>query len=77
MSDKIEVTFDCKNCGAKPAVLVLPENPTDDDIAKCEVCGIEFGRYGDVKAQARELAAKEADRLLQASMKGLKGWKVK
>lgn len=77
MSEKIEVTFNCKECGSKPAVLALPDNPTDDDIAKCESCGIEFGRYGDVKAQAKKLATDEASRLLLNSVRGQKGWKLK
>jgi transcription elongation factor Elf1 len=41
MSDEISITFTCKSCGADPATLTLPDDHTDDDIAKCKACGAE------------------------------------
>ena len=50
--DRISVTFQCNSCGANPASLMLPDDYTDNSVASCKDCGIEFGRYGDVKAKA-------------------------
>ena len=55
--DGIEVTFECQYCGG--TVLALPEDYTDDSIASCNSCGIEIGRWGDVKAEARKRALAE------------------
>lgn len=77
MSDEISVTFECKTCGAKPAVLEVPDDHTDDSTVKCKACGQEFGRYGDVKAKAREMAAEEVRAMVKDTFKGLKGWKMK
>lgn len=77
MSDKINITFECKNCGASPATLELPDDYTDDDIAKCKSCGFEFGRYGDIKAEAMRAAKAEVSGMVKNAFKGLKGWKIK
>lgn len=77
MSDDVEVTFSCGNCGANPTRLVLPDDPTDDDIAKYETCGFEFGRYGDVKAKALDITKSHVEATFKDAFKGLKGWKVK
>jgi len=55
----------------------LPDSHTDDDIAKCKECGFEFGRYGDIKAEAMEAAKSEATDCIKDVFKGMKGWKVK
>ncbi|HUQ12036.1 MAG TPA: hypothetical protein VM146_17095 [Steroidobacteraceae bacterium] len=49
-TDRVEVKFTCKKCGG--TVLELPDNHTDDSIAKCKSCGVEFGRWRDIKAKA-------------------------
>jgi len=77
MSDQINVTFECKNCGAKPATLELPDNYTDSDIAKCKKCGFEFGPYGKIKAKAMEDAKAELSKMFKGAFKGSKGFKVK
>lgn len=77
MSDQITVTFECRNCGASPATLKLPDNHTDDDIARCEGCDFEFGRYGDIKAEATEAAKAEVTDRIKDAFKGMKGWKIK
>lgn len=77
MSDNINITFKCENCGADPATLVGPDNTTDDDIVKCKGCGFEFGRFGDVKTKARDAAVSEVEGMMKDAFKGLKGWKMK
>ena len=77
MSDQLTVTFECKNCGANPATLELPDNHTDNDIAKCKGCGFEFGTYGDIKAKAMDAAKAEVTGMLKDVFKGKKGWNVK
>ena len=77
MSDQINVTFECKNCGAKPATLEFPDDFTDDDIAKCKSCGFEFGPYGEIKAEAMDMAKAEVSAMVKDAFKGLKGFKIK
>jgi transcription elongation factor Elf1 len=77
MSDRIDVTFTCLSCGARSAVLELPDNPTDYDIAKCKSCGVEVGRYGDIKAEAVRRVNAEVTSKLRKAFKGVKGWKIK
>ncbi|WP_299649363.1 hypothetical protein [uncultured Tateyamaria sp.] len=77
MSDQINITFECKNCGAKPATLELPDDHTDNDIAKCKGCGFEFGPYGEIKVKAMEMAKAEVSGMVKAAFKGLKGFKIK
>ena len=48
----VTVKFECKKCGGHR--LLLPDEPTDDSIAKCEQCGNELGRWGDIKAVAHQ-----------------------
>ncbi len=73
--DKLNVTFECPKCGG--SVLELPDNHTDDSIAKCKGCGVSFGRWGDIKAQATLLAKEHVRDSFKSAFKGLKGWKVK
>ena len=73
--DKLSVTFECPKCGG--TILELPDDHTDDSIATCKGCGVSFGRWGDIKAQATKLAKGHAIDQLKATFKGLKGWKVK
>ncbi|VCU58252.1 hypothetical protein EPIB1_1150 [Tritonibacter mobilis] len=77
MSDEIKFTFSCKSCGVDPATLELPDDYTDDDIAKCKACGTEFGRYGDIKAKMMDMAREEISAKFRDAFKGLKGWDVK
>lgn len=76
MSDDIDfnVTFECEKCGG--TVIELPDDYTDASIAKCKACGQEFGTWGDVQAQARDLAAGQIRDAFGGAFKGLKGWKV-
>jgi len=75
MADEISISFHCKECGG--TILELPDDYTDDSIAKCKACGQEFGTWGEVQAKAMEAAADEMRRKLASSFKGLKGWKIK
>lgn len=77
MSDQLKFTFSCKACGADPATLELPDDYTDDSIAKCKACGTEFGRFGEVKAKAMDAAKARVTDQVRDAFKGLKGWKMK
>ena len=74
-TDHLNVTFECKQCGG--TILELPDDPTDESIVKCKSCGIEFGRWGDIKAKARDLGADHLRGMVRDTFKGLKGWKMK
>ncbi|MNT87690.1 hypothetical protein D3C72_2281390 [compost metagenome] len=73
--DHIKVTFTCKTCGG--TILSLPDDHTDDSIASCKACGQEFGRFGDIKAKAREAALADMQGRIRDIFKGRKGWKLK
>lgn len=77
MSDAghLDATFKCLVCGG--AILELPDDYTDDSIAKCESCGERFGRYGDIKAKAMDLAKKKVVADFRNAFKGMKGSKFK
>ena len=77
ISDQIKLTFSCGACGVDPATLELSDDYTDDSIAKCKACGVEFGRYGDIKAKSMGMAKAEVSKMFRDAFKGLKGWKVK
>ena len=47
---KLSLTVVCKNCGANPAVINLPDDHTDDSIAVCKSCRFPFGTVGGIKA---------------------------
>jgi hypothetical protein len=74
-TDKVQVKFTCKECGG--TVIELPDNHTDDSIAKCKGCGIEFGRWGDIKAKSVGLVKQQVIADFKNAFKGKKGWKVK
>lgn len=73
----IDVTFTCKACGKKLTELSLPDNPTDDSIAVCNACGVEVGRYGDIKAHAQQAVVERMQSQLRQAFKGAKGFKIK
>jgi hypothetical protein len=73
--DEVSITFECTACGGK--VLSLPDDPTDDSIATCKACGVEFGPYGAIKKRAMEMVKQEVSKRFQSAFKGLKGWTVK
>lgn len=76
MSDgTITTTFRCLSCN-NPTELSLPEDYTDDSIAKCKHCGNEFGRLGDIKEAARRGSVEKAQELIRDTFSGLKGWNV-
>ena len=77
MTDQIKITFTCISCGASPASLVLPDDYTDDDIAKCKDCGAVFGRYGDIEAEAMNRASRIVDDMIDNAISGIKGWTEK
>jgi predicted RNA-binding Zn-ribbon protein involved in translation (DUF1610 family) len=72
---EIVIKFECPKCG--PTVLELPDDPTDQDHAKCKKCGADFGPYGKIKKDAMKAAKAEMQAALRKSFKGLKGWKLK
>jgi hypothetical protein len=41
----------CRKCGG--TVLSLPDNARDSSMSTCNSCGVEIGKYGDVKAACR------------------------
>lgn len=43
----INYEFFCEECGGY--LMEVPDNPSDDDIARCTACGHQFGRYADVR----------------------------
>lgn len=77
-STTVTVKIECKKCGGQR--LILPDDPTDDGIVKCEKCGNELGRWGDIKATAhqriRDEVAGQFRSMLKESFKGLKFIKV-
>ncbi|GAA6196664.1 hypothetical protein NBRC116598_21080 [Pseudophaeobacter arcticus] len=76
-SDYINFSITCPSCGLKSSEIKLPDNPTDDSIARCKGCDIEFGRYGDIKAEAMKLAKDELSGMFKDTFKGMKGWDIK
>jgi len=73
--DQITIKFECLKCGG--TVLERPDDYTDDSIAKCKSCGQEFGRFGDVKAKAMDVAKAEVRAHFKNPFKGLKSRKMK
>jgi hypothetical protein len=41
-------TIECQAC-YEADIVELPNNPTDDSIARCRACGTDLGRWGDMK----------------------------
>lgn len=68
--DTITATFKCKECGG--TVLELPDNYTDDSIARCKSCGQGFGTWGDIKAKALDGARKHVTGIARDIFKGRK-----
>jgi len=65
MSDHFTAKFECMKCGG--TLLVLPDNATDDSIAKCKSCGQSFGRYGDIKTKVMDMAKSEVANLAKSA----------
>ena len=59
-SDKI--TFKCTAC-EHPVSIDDDNPPGDNDMLKCFGCGIELGRYAELKGKLIELAKAEVDRV--------------
>ncbi|TWI29735.1 hypothetical protein IQ24_03552 [Paracoccus sulfuroxidans] len=73
MSDNINVTFKCLSCGTDPISLTTDDDvATDDSLVRCKSCGQEFGRYGDVKAKAKEIAAEKLRGMVRDTFKNIK-----
>ena len=63
----VPITFECQKCGGKK--LELPDDPTDDSIAKCTSCGAEFGRWGDIREAAANAVGEAAVKSMRKSLK--------
>lgn len=63
----VPVTFECKKCSGKK--IELPDNPNDESIAKCASCGVEFGRWGDIRKAARDKVSEEFKKGLRRFIK--------
>lgn len=62
MPDQITVTLKCLVCSADPITLITTDATlTGDSFVRCKGCGHEFGRYLDMKSEARRLAAEFRD----------------
>ena len=74
-SYQIPVTLQCKKCGDN--MLSLPDNPTDDSIVTCKSCGVEVGRWGDIKTGAKntvkEKVTESIKDIFRDAFKGSKG----
>jgi hypothetical protein len=73
-TDTVTVTFTCTNCGG--TLLELPDNYTDNSRAKCKSCGIDVGRYGDIKARAMAAVKAKVTEDFRQIFKDKKRWKV-
>jgi predicted nucleic acid-binding Zn ribbon protein len=69
MSDSVTVKFSCKKCGG---AVVIPDDHTDDSIAICKECGLDIGRWGDIKAQGMEAAKADVLKRAKDIFKGFK-----
>ena len=71
----VSVTFKCKKCGGN--VLDVPDHPTDDSIVICKSCGVEVGRWGDIKTGAtnavKEKVTESIKDAFRDALKGSKG----
>lgn len=67
---EIVIDFTCPKCG--PTKLQLPENPTDDDNAKCATCGEDFGPYGEIKSRSKQAVKADVRKILKKTVKGIK-----
>lgn len=72
---RIEVKFQCRKCGG--TVIELPDNYNDMSIAACKKCGAEFGEWGEIKKDAKDLMMGHVQEKFREAFKGLKGWKLK
>jgi transcription elongation factor Elf1 len=70
--DQITATFTCPKCG--PTSLHLPDEYTDDSIASCNICGQEFGRYGDIKEKVIDMAKAEVDKIVESALGAKPKW---
>jgi len=74
-SQNVSVTMKCLKCGSDK--LVLPDNPTDDSIVTCKSCGVEVGRWGDIKTGAKntvkEKVTESIKDIFRDAFKGSKG----
>lgn len=58
------IPFRCSKCGGSR--MVFPnDSPKDDDIISCAGCGVEIGRYADVRTAAIEAGKAEINKLLE------------
>lgn len=56
---KLSLTVICKNCGADPATLNLPDEHTNESIVVCKSCRFPFGPLGELKAYFASNARRE------------------
>ena len=62
----IPVELRCGKCGSK--ALVAKPDLTDDSAVTCTACGVEIGRWGDVRKQALESSAEQLKKHLKDSL---------
>lgn len=74
---KIQIQIGCPSCGLNPTVMELPDDHTDDSIAKCKGCGADLGRFGDIKEAAIKLARENLVDSVRKRLKGSKGFSIK
>jgi len=71
----VTVTLKCKKCSGN--MLIVPDNPTDDSIVTCKSCGVEVGRWGDIKTGAKntvkEKVTESIKDIFRDAFKGSKG----
>jgi transcription elongation factor Elf1 len=74
-TDSVSVKFTCTKCGETS--LELPDDYTDDSIATCKQCGVEMGRWGDIKAKAMDAVRDHVRTSFRDALKGVKGIEFK
>lgn len=75
MTDRVEASFTCPNCG--PVSIRVEDEANDDSPVTCASCGVGFGKWGDIKSKAIEAATESVRAAIRDSLSGLKGWKIK
>lgn len=74
-NDQLDISYKCNECGGTE--LSYSNNQTDDSIVSCKKCGLELGKWGDIKAQAMKAIEADLKKKYKKVSKGPNHWKVK
>jgi hypothetical protein len=66
-SQNIPASLSCGKCGSN--AITIPDNPDESFMVKCDACGTDIGKWGDIRVAAAEHVKEAIEKKLKDELR--------